>query len=264
MAKDSEISWTQATYNPWSGCIKVSQGCKFCYMYRDKNRYGQDPEHVIRSRTTFNDPLKWKEPRLIFTCSWSDFFIQQADVLRPEAWDIIKRTPHHTYQILTKRPERILSHLPPDWRAGYPNVWLGVSVENNDNRERIRILSEVPAVTRFVSIEPLIGPVDLSEYVFPSPFATKRLIDLLDWVIIGGESGNETGDSRYRPMELSWMEDIVTQCVAYNKPVFVKQLGTHQGKLLNLKNRHGADINEMPPHLRCREFPHHYKPSTHV
>lgn len=102
MAQESKIQWTDGTWNPWHGCIKVSEGCKFCYMYRDKDRYGLDPTDVQRSKSNFRDPLKWKEPKKVFTCSWSDFFIEQADEWRAEAWEIIKNTPHLTYQILSQ------------------------------------------------------------------------------------------------------------------------------------------------------------------
>lgn len=106
MGNSSNIEWTDATWNPWHGCHKVSQGCKNCYMFRDKRRYGQDPNVVTRAAsTTFYAPLKWKKPRRIFTCSWSDFFIEEADPWRDEAFAIMALTPQHTYQVLTKRPE---------------------------------------------------------------------------------------------------------------------------------------------------------------
>src|SRR3990172_778380 len=127
MGKITGISWTDATYNPWYGCLKVSPGCKQCYMYRDMERYGKDPKVVTRAKpATFNSPLKWTEPQRVFTCSWSDYFIEQADEWRDEAWDIIRRTPHLTYQILTKRPENIFDRLPADWGNGWPNVFLSV------------------------------------------------------------------------------------------------------------------------------------------
>lgn len=160
----TNISWTDETWNPWQGCTKVSPGCAHCYMFRDKKKYGQDPSTVVRSKDpTFYKPLKMQEPALVFTCSWSDFFHADADTWRAEAWDIIKRTPHLTYQVLTKRPERILDHLPSDWGwRGYPNVWIGTSVENQRwAKVRIPLLMKVPAVVRFLSCEPLLGPVDL-------------------------------------------------------------------------------------------------------
>ena len=150
-------------------------------MYRDKTRYGQDPSNVTRGKTTFELPLKWKEPKLIFTCSWSDFFIETADSWRAEAWDIIRATPHHSYQILTKRPERIAAHLPNDWPL--PNVWLGVSVENPRFYYRIAILRGIQAPIRFLSLEPLLTAMP------------KLPLAGISWVIVGGESG-----PRSRPM----------------------------------------------------------------
>lgn len=153
MAQESKIQWTNATVNFWTGCKKVSPGCKFCYMYRDKERYGLDPTQVARTADkTFYAALKWKEPKLIFTCSWSDFFIEEADdAWRADAWQVIRQTPQHTWQILTKRPERIAACLPVDWGEGYPNVWLGVSVENAANFDkRVPILNGIPAHVRFI------------------------------------------------------------------------------------------------------------------
>lgn len=155
MGEESKIQWTENTWNPWHGCKKVSEGCKYCYMYRDKIKFGQDPMLVVRSKGKFNEPLKWKEPRIIFTCSWSDWFIDEADEWRDEAWAVIKATPQHTYQILTKRPERIKDHLPKDWGEGYPNVWLGVSIESDKVAyDRLWRLVEVPAAIKFISADP--------------------------------------------------------------------------------------------------------------
>lgn len=276
MAEDSKIQWTDATWNPWHGCTKVSPGCKFCYMYRDKERYKQDPTTVIKSKANFEAPLKWAgKPGLcmaskrlakqslpdgskIFTCSWSDFFIEDADEWRSEAWKIIKRTPEFQYQILTKRPERILECLPSDWGEGYPNVWLGVSAEDHDQWNiRVHQLMRIPAKVRFVSIEPFLGPlywgisVELSGKDMGRPVYERGL----DWVIIGGESGNDTGKYRYRPSEIGWYEFVIDYCKKYNVPVFMKQLGTHLSKQLKLKDRHGGDISEWPDELKVREFP---------
>lgn len=268
MAKATKIQWTDATWNPWHGCEKVSPGCKYCYMYRDKDRYGLDPTKVVKSKTRFNAPLAWfnqlascehPDPAnvfwgmKIFTCSWSDFFIEDADEWRDEAWRIIKHTSNFmgcsdlgfTYQILTKRPERIAQCLPDDWGEGYPNVWIGVSVESDAQKDRIMELDLIPSVAKFASFEPLIGPVYLDPY----------LLSILDWVIIGGESGNETGKYKYRTMSLSWLEDIGMDCETMGVPVFVKQLGTGLAKKLQLKDRHGGDIEEWPDWVKIREFP---------
>lgn len=249
MGEKSTIQWTEASWNPWHGCKKVSEGCKYCYMYRDKEKYGQDPTLVVKSKTKFTEPLKWKDPKVIFTCSWSDWFIDEADEWRPDAWKVIKATPHHTYQILTKRPERILDHLPDDWGSGYPNVWLGVSVENKKAAdERIPLIVEVPAAIRFLSVEPLLGPVELNG-AFAWPHGKG-----VDWVIVGGESGNDNGHYKYRPMKLEWVDSIIEQC-SENAPLFVKQLGTYQAKQLGLKDRHGGNIDEWPEKYKIREFP---------
>lgn len=252
MAETSKIQWTEATWNPWHGCKKVSEGCKYCYMYRDKERYGQDPTNVMRSKANFKNPLKWKEPKIIFTCSWSDWFVEEADEWRDEAWKVIKDTPQHTYQILTKRPERILEHLPNDWGEGYPNVWLGVSVENSKTEHRIYELMNIPATIRFLSIEPMIGPVELYEDNMGSSLQFGHLIH---WVIVGGESGNDTGKYLYRPCQLNWIDSIIKQSRGVGVPVFVKQLGTSLSKELGLKDKHGGDITEWSNILQIREMP---------
>lgn len=211
MSEQTTIGWTQSTWNPWHGCRKVSPGCKYCYMYRDKERYGQDPTKVVRSKTKFREPLKWADGRMVFTCSWSDWFIEEADDWRDDAWEVIRQTPQHTYQILTKRPERIGNHLPADWGVkGYPNVWLGVSIESQEYMERLDQLLAHRAQTFFVSAEPLLDALDFDR-------ATLRLID---WMIVGGESG--PNDKR-REMNLHWLRDIADQCAASGIPLFVKQ-----------------------------------------
>lgn len=255
MAETTKISWTDATINFWHGCKKVSEGCKYCYMYRDKDRYGQDPTTVIKAKETYilSNLKKLTEPSKIFTCSWSDFFIPEADEWRPWAWDIIKKHPQHQWQILTKRPERIENCLPEDWDDGYPNVWLGISAENGDayNERWPQLASYNAPLTaqsgiQFLSLEPLLEPIEL-DYNFE--------LKMFDWVIVGGESGNETGKYRFRPCELEWIEDIVKQCKEAGVPVFVKQLGTHLAKKLELKDRHGADLSEFPESVRFQEFP---------
>lgn len=212
-------------------------------MYRDKEKYGQDGSDIQRSKTKFDAPLKWEEPTIIFTCSWSDWFIEEADEWRAEAWRIIKNTPRHIYQILTKRPERILQNLPPDWGDGYKNVWLGVSIENQAQFHRKYGLDEVPAKVKFISFEPLIGGIETSD------------LNNIDWIIIGGESGNDEGKWKYRPCEIDWMEYLVNDGFAWGCRVFVKQLGTHLAKELDMSDRHGKTFDEFPLGLRHREMP---------
>jgi protein gp37 len=181
-------------------------------MYREMQRYGRDPFTVQRSKTAFKDPLKWKEPRMVFTCSWSDFFIEEADEWRPEAWEVILATPH-TYQILTKRPALIQERLPVFWDKIKHRVWLGVSVESPEYLWRLNILRDVPAWIRFVSFEPLLAAIP---HIPTTGFS---------WAIVGGESGSD------RPCEVEWITDIVDQMRTCDVPIFVKQdSGAKPGK----------------------------------
>lgn len=224
--------------------------------------YGQDPSIVVRSKTKFNDPLKWKDPRKIFTCSWSDFFIKEADNWRDDAIEVIRKTPWHTYQILTKRPERMLNYMirkliqfgSADFEQIFKRVWLGISCENQKTAdERIPLLTKTPAVVRFISAEPLLGPINLSKWQ-----------NLLDWVICGGESGPGA-----RPFDIGWSRDLLAQCKNSGITFFMKQMGSFPvwtnpnarsefdegGGRIELKDRKGGDWNEWPEDIRMREFP---------
>jgi protein gp37 len=170
---------------------------------------------------TFNAALKWKERLLIFTCSLSDFFIEDADPWRPDAWDVIRRTPQHTWLILTKRPELIPGRLPPDWGLGYPNVWLGVSGETLSLAwTRGSLLKRVPAAVRFLSAEPWLEP-----YMPGFSDAYLSVVSMFDWVIIGGESGPAC-----RPMDIRSARALVVAAGVSSVPVFLKQLGGPVGR----------------------------------
>jgi len=229
-------------------------------MFRDKKRYGQDPGRIHRSsNVTFNKPLHWKESAKVFICSWSDFFLEEADEWRPEAWWIIRKCKHLTFQILTKRPENIKDRLPEGWP--FENVWLGVTAENQEMADlRIPQLLQIPAAVRFVSVEPMLGSVDLSDWVgrvtgctlhcqksknecramsgdCESAYESFRGVD---WAICGGESGPNA-----RPMELMWAESLYDQCAGAGVPFFMKQMsGTTK------KQREA-----IPDHINVREFP---------
>lgn len=224
MGKDTKIEWADHTWNPWSGCTKVSTGCKYCYMFRVKVRWKkQDPSALYRARKqTSNEPLKWnRNPsnhgNRVFACSMSDWFHPDADAWRADAWDIVRRCQDLTFMILTKRPERIAECLPDDWGDGWPNVWLGVSAENQEQYGTRRgWLEIIPAAVLFYSFEPLLGPIGTgwdSESGRPN---VRR------WAIIGGESG---GPTTSRPMRIDWAESIVSQCKSAGVPVFLKQTG---------------------------------------
>lgn len=210
MGELTKIEWTDHTWNPWTGCAKVSAGCANCYMFTTQARFGRDPHKVTRtSPATFNAPLKWKEPARVFTCSWSDFFLPEADAWRAEAWEIIRRTPHLTYQVLTKRPENIPGRLPEGWGDGWENVWLGVTVENAQALRRAELLAGIAAKVRFISYEPALGPVDFSP-----------VLASFGWLISGGESGHHA-----RPADPAWFRSVREQCRAHGVPYFHKQNG---------------------------------------
>lgn len=248
MGAKSNIQWTDATWNIARGCTKVDADCKYCYMYRqsfDNSRY--DPLTVKRTKTVFTLPLRIKEPAKIFASSLTDFFHPAIDEYRDEVWDIIRKCPQHTFQILTKRPERIIEHLPPDWGNGWDNVWMGTSIGSQKGLDRLYPLLEVPTKIRFVSFEPLWEHIDMN----------LDILDLLkiDWAIIGGESGNDTGKYRYRPCKVEWMEEIASAINGVGNYVFVKQMGTYLAKQLNMTDRHGSNIDQFPESLQIREFP---------
>lgn len=158
----------------------------------------------------FNKPLTWKQPQKVFVNSWSDFFIEQADEWIDDAWAIIKKTPHLTYQILTKRPENIKDRLPTDWGYfGYPNVWLGVSIETKNYLWRLEALCDIPAIVRFISYEPALEYVDFTTY---SP--------VIDWIISGGESGYNP-----RPASPDWFRQVRDDCQRNSIKYFHKQHG---------------------------------------
>lgn len=261
MGQISSIQWTDATWNIARGCTKVDEDCKFCYMYRESfNDTRYNPREVVRTKTVFNLPLKLEQPSKIFTSSLTDFFHEAIDPYRDEAWEIIRKCPHHAFQILTKRPERINDLLPKDWVGGWWNVWLGTSVGSQNGIQRMIDMSMVDHDgIKFLSLEPLHGPIKLREAKIYNEKLKEYfyVLPAFDWVIVGGESGNETGKYRYRPCEVEWIESIVDECKRNDIAVFVKQLGTHLSKKLGLKDRHGGNIEEWPEHLRIREFPNH-------
>lgn len=266
----SSIQWTDATWNVAVGCTKVDEDCKYCYMYRDSmgsKRY--DPLTVRKTTSVFEFPLKykaihsevWPGRPLIFTSSLTDVFHEAIDGYRNEVWDIIRRCPHLIFQILTKRPERIKDNLPRDWGDGWDNVWLGTSIGSENSHRRLYDLLKVPSLTRFLSLEPLWGEIDFYRISgrwpndYDHPWRNSPILTGIDWVIVGGESGNDFGKYTYRQCHPAWFNLIQDQCESVGVPLFVKQLGTYLHKTMGLQDRHGGDINEFPNNLKVREFP---------
>jgi protein gp37 len=244
MGDHSAIEWTQATWNPVTGCDQVSAGCDHCYaltlaarlkgMGQAKYQQDGDPRTsgpgfaLTLHPQELATPLRWRRPRLIFVNSMSDLFHPKVPAgFVAQVFEVMAATPQHTYQVLTKRPKRARQLL-RSWTPIH-NVWLGVSVEDDSQVERADILREVPAAVRFLSCEPLLGPL-------PSLDLTE-----IDWVIVGGESGPD-----FRPMRVEWAVELRDRCVAANIPFFFKQWGGRTpksgGRLLEDRT-----WDQMPP-----------------
>ena len=336
MGDKSAIHWTDATWNPITGCTKVSQGCKNCYAKfqawprlaasKQTVYFGRKFEDVQCHPERLEQPLRWRKPRRVFVNSMSDLFHEDVPFeFIAAVFGVMAAAERHTFQVLTKRPERMQSFFkwivmqdrgfePTPGRLhacstalGYeaeyhersdggplhtkhgadpvglwplPNVWLGVSVEDQETADgRIPLLLDTPAAVRFVSYEPALGPVDftlrshridgwdedwkydtLSGHEWASPRDdSEPSSNALDWLIVGGESGPKA-----RPCDVNWIRDAVRQCRDARVPCFVKQIGarpvctvTDQREPfpIDLVSRKGADPNEWPESLRVREYP---------
>jgi len=300
----SAIEWTDATWNPVRGCDKVSPGCAHCYAETFAERFrgvkGHPYEQGFDLRLVpekLTEPLSWKKPRRVFVNSMSDLF--QPNVgggFIAAVFGIMQACQQHTFQLLTKRPRTMRNFFavfrPEDvreytlkltghmiaggWTWPLPNVWLGVSVENQHFAdERIPLLLQTPAAVRFISAEPLLERIDLAGFIPRSqpwkpyvecrhgydacPTCDSNPSPALDWVIVGGESGPGA-----RPFCEHWARGLVQQCRAAEVPCFVKQFGSNAQRYIdqhdavefpNLRSRKGGDPAEWPEDLRVREYP---------
>jgi protein gp37 len=230
---ETSIEWTEMTWNPFSGCNKVSPGCRNCYAETIANRFKGSKAFPNGFAFTihpdrFDAPCKLKKPSIIFVNSMSDLFHEAAplDVLR-ELFRTMAETPRHRYQILTKRAERLAELAPRlNWA---PNIWIGVSVESMAYASRLNFLRRVPAAVHFVSAEPLLGPVALD-------------LTGIEWIIVGGESGPKP-----RPFNLEWAREIRDTAREAGTLYFLKQLGGYPDKR--------GSLTDFPPDLRIREIP---------
>jgi len=237
MATATKIEWTESTWNPVTGCTRVSEGCRNCYAERlTATRLRKTPKYVGLAQLNsareprwsgeirlhpdlLNEPTRWSQPRLVFVNSMSDLFHQKVPLdFIQQIFDVMNRCPQHTFQVLTKRPEIAVQHASKlRWSS---NIWLGASIEDNYACGRADLLRKVPAGVRFLSLEPLLGALpdlDISE---------------IDWVIVGGESGPGA-----RKMNAEWVRDLRDRCHASSTPFFFKQWGGRQ------KSRHGRELD---------------------
>ena len=251
---ETQIEWTDATWNPVAGCTIVSAGCTNCYAMEMARRL--EAMHMEKyagltrrsgTRTVWNGvvredpssltiPHRWKKSRKIFVNSMSDLFHEGvSDSFILDVWKVMEETPRHHYQILTKRPQRMAALLSSDAFAVLPNVWLGTSVESAEVTDRIDHLRAVPAAIRFISFEPLIGPVGPGD------------LTNIQWASVGGESGRSA-----RPIREEWIDDIHEQCLESGTAFFFKQWGTwgkdnkRRSKKENGREYRGKTWDEMP------------------
>ena len=238
MSTSSTIEWTQMTWNPVTGCTKVSQGCKRCYAERMAKRLTAMGSERYRNgfKVTLHPdlldvPRRWRQPRVVFVNSMSDLFHEDIPAQYVQrVFATMRDCPQHTFQVLTKRSQRLAALAPQlPWPG---NLWMGVSVEDARVISRIDDLRHVPAAVRFLSLEPLIGPLD------------ELPLQGIHWVIVGGESG-----PRARPMRKEWVDSIYAQCRRAGVPFFFKQWGGTR-KDLTGRQLHGRTFNEMPRQLR--------------
>lgn len=299
----TNIEWTDVTWNPTTGCTKVSKGCRNCYAETVASRFWGDRKFtdVLVHPERLDQPLRWRKPRRVFVDSMSDLFHEAVpDEFIDRVFAVMALAPQHTFQVLTKRPERMLAYLNGDDVAGgwtrhdrwsnagaqmrpdlafvrgqapmvLPNVELGVSIEDQQSADRrVHLLLRTPAAVRFVSAEPLLGPIDL-RFLQPGDPATeidalsgthgvlrphRGRCDRLDWVIVGGESGHDAS-----PCDVAWIRSIVAQCRDALVPCFVKQLGAlpfvgdgrHTHVVGNVS--HGVHCDQGDPCPHCGRHP---------
>jgi len=253
MAGFSKIEWTDSTFNPWVGCTKIKRpgrtpsACDFCYAEKWAKRSGQVAwGNNPRRRTTeayWRSPLRWNvqsadfyrkhgRRRRVFCASLADIFDNQVDAeWRADLFGLVRQCDQIDWQILTKRPQNIRKMLPRDWGDGYPNVWLGTTAEDAESyRQRVGHLLALPAVVRFVSYEPALGPLGKIKVGDRTP----------DWIIIGGESGVRTDLAR--PTQPQWARDVIVECRQYGVAPFLKQWGAYSNNPLVLED--GLSIKE--------------------
>lgn len=238
MATTTTIEWTDATWNPVTGCTKISPGCDHCYAERFSERFRGVPEHpfehgfdlTLRAER-LRQPLGWKTPKMVFVNSMSDLF--HKDVPHPfvdQVFDTMERADWHIFQILTKRSSLMRDYINARYsdRSAPAHIWLGTSVEDGARKSRVRHMQQMRAAVRFLSVEPLIGPLGA--------------VDLrgISWVIVGGESG-----PRARPMQLEWVREVRDQCTAAGVAFFFKQWGGIRPKSGG-RELDGQEWNQLP------------------
>jgi protein gp37 len=261
MGAATTIEWCDHTFNPWWGCTEVSPLCDRCYARTLDVRWfkgahwGAAAKRRYFGDTHWREPIKWDRRALsqhrrnrVFCASMGDVFDNEVEQpLREQLWSLIRETPNLDWVILTKRIGNAAKMLPTDWGAGYPNVWLLASVDQMALERDAPKLLAIPAVVHGVSIEPQLAPVCLGNFA-----------RVLQWVIVGGESG-----AGARPFHLEWARSLIVECEASGTPIFVQKMGCkpfEQGRPLRFNDYAGSDLTEWPGDLRIRQFPSDHRP----
>lgn len=230
-----------AMWNPWRGCHRCSEGCRFCYIHKGDARRGVDTGDIRRS-AKFDAPLGMRGNQTVYVCFSSDFLLPEADAWRPRCWEIMRQRPDLHFLFLTKRIHRLADCLPPDWGGGYENVTIGCTVEHQAAaRERLPIFARTPVRHRNIICQPMLGPMDLTPW-----------LDGVELVVAGGES-----DRNARPLDYAWVLELRRQCVQAGVVFQFRQCGTYflkDGVRYHLKTRdlawqaRRAGIDYTPPH----------------
>lgn len=255
MGKQTGISWTDHTFNPWWGCIKVSPACDSCYAETwakrtGHNVWGKDAPRRFFGDRHWQEPLHWNDQaaksgkrRKVFCASMADVFEKRDDLKesRERLWRLIEQTPSLDWLLLTKRPQNVAEMIPTSWFLdARANAWFGVTAENEEfARKRLTILRHIPNALAWVSYEPALGPVDWTPY-----------LDFVRWIIFGGESG-----AAPRKSEAQWASDTLSQCRAAGAAFFNKQAGSLLARDWGCENKEGKDPAEWPIEFQVQEFP---------
>lgn len=257
MGKITHISWTDHTFNPWWGCVKVSPACTHCYAESSSKRFGQSVWGVDAPRRFFGD-RHWKEPvgwddsarrvnnrARVFCASMADIFEKRDELVpwRKRLWELVRMTPYLDWLLLTKRSENILDMTPDDFKKAWPeNAWAGITTETQEWADkRIPDLMKIPAKVRWLSVEPMLGSMNIEKWLGP---------DKINWVIVGGESGIGARD-----MESSWVTDLLAQCRNAGVAFHFKQKGVVMAKRMHCASTKGDDPSEWPEEFKVQEFP---------
>jgi protein gp37 len=266
MGAITRIAWCDATFNPWVGCLRVSTACdryyaaalSWRYGWRDgkgRDLWGPGADRKRTSSAYWRGPLRWNKlaqaegtRRRVFCASMADVFDNKVPTSwRVDLWSLIRSTPALDWFLLTRRPQNIRDMRPPDWGEGWPHVWLGTTTENQEEaNRRIPHLVAIPAAVRFLSVEPMLEPIDVTPWL-AQPSHDKRAA--ISWIIVGGESGGGA-----RPMHPDWLRDLRDQVRAAGAKLFVKQIGSNHALWPGVTGK-GEDPAQWPADLRVQESP---------